>query len=76
MSRYVNLLAITTIGLLVVAGLGFAYEFQRIGAGNLVFLATLTLALGAIAAIFSRRMSRPDVSVEQMLYTTDHPSRS
>jgi hypothetical protein len=75
MSRSVTLV-ITIIGLLVIAGLGIAYEFDRIGAGNLVFLGGLTVALGVVAEVFLRRLSHPDISLEQMLYKTDHPTRT
>ena len=75
MFRYLNALTVTILGLLVAGGLGFAYETDRIGAGTLVFLGVLALALGVIAAIFLRKMSHPDVTVEQTLYETDHPTR-
>jgi hypothetical protein len=67
MSRYLNPLTLTVIGLLVAGGFGFAYATDRIGLGVLVFLGILTLALGVVAVIFLRKMSHPDVSVEQML---------
>jgi len=76
MSRYFTPLVITVIALLVVAGLGVAYEFDRVAAGNMVFLGILTVALAVVAAIFLRRLSHPDLSVEQMLYKTDHPTRT
>ena len=76
MLRYLNAVTVTVLGLLVAGGLGFAYETDRIGAGTLVSLGVLTLALGVVAVIFLRKMSHPDVSVEQMLYKTDHPTRT
>ena len=36
----------------------------------------MPVTLGVIAAIFLKRMSHPDVSVEQMLYKADHPTRT
>lgn len=76
MSGYRNPLIVTVIWVLVAAGLGFAYEADRIGAGTLLFLGILALTLGVIVAIFLRRLSRPADSVEQMLYKTDHPTRT
>jgi hypothetical protein len=76
MFRYLNALTVTVLGLLVAGGLGFAYETERIGARPLVFLGALTLALGVVAVIFLRKMSHPDESVEQMLYKTDHPTKT
>ena len=76
MSRYLNASTLVVIGLLVAGGLGFGYATDRIGVGTLMFLGSLTLALGVIAVIFLRKMSHPDVSVEQMLYKTDHPTRT
>jgi hypothetical protein len=76
MSRYLNPLTLVVIGLLVAGGLGFGYATDRIGFGMLVFLGILTLALGVIAVIFARKMTHPDVSVEQMLYKTDHRTRT
>ena len=76
MSRYLNPVPLTVIGLLVAGGFGFAYATDRIGFAMLVFLCALTLALGVVAVIFLRKMSHPDVSVEQMLYRTDHPTRT
>jgi len=76
MSRYLNPLTLVVTGLLVAVGLGFGYATNRIGFANLVFLGSLTLALGVVAVIFLRKMTHPDVSVEQMLYKTDHPTRT
>jgi hypothetical protein len=76
MSRYLNPLTLVVIGLLVAGGLGVGYATDRIGFGTLVFLGALTLALDVVAVIFLRKMTHPDVSVEQMLYKTDHPTRT
>ncbi len=75
MSRYLTPLMFVVVGLLVAGGLGFAYTTGYIGLATLVFVASLTLALGVVSGIFLRRMTHPDVSVEQMLYKTDHPTR-
>ncbi len=76
MTRYLNPLTLVVIGLLVAVGLGFGYATDRIGVGTLVFLGSLTLALGVVAVIFLRKMTDPDVTVEEMLYKTDHPTRT
>jgi hypothetical protein len=60
--------------LLVAGGVAFAYEIDRIGADNLVFLGALALAV--IAVIFLKEMSHPDVSVQPMLHKPDHPTRT
>ena len=75
MSKSLNRLMLTVAGLLVAGGFGFTYTSGRISVGTLLFLGTLTLALSVIAVVFARRMNDPDVSVEQMLYKTDHPVR-
>lgn len=74
MPKYLNPLIYTVIGLLVV-GLGLGYGTGRIGAGSLLFLGILVVTLGAVAVIFLNRLSNPTVSVEEMLYSTDHPTR-
>ena len=76
MSRLLNPVELTVIALLVAGGFGFAYATHRISLGSLVFLGARTLMLGAIAVIFVRKMTHPDVSVEEMLYKTDHPTRT
>ena len=76
MSRYLIPSMFIVIGLLLAGGLGLAYATNRIGFGSLVFLGILALALGVVASIFLRRMTHPDVSVEQLLYKTDHPTRT
>ena len=76
MSRYRNTWMFIVIGLLVAGGFGFAYATDRMGLGTLVFLGILTLTLGVVAVIFVRRLSHPAESVEQMLYKTDHPTRT
>ena len=76
MSRYLNPVTVTVIGLFVAGGLGFGYATHRIGFGGLVYVGALTLALVVVAIIFLRKMSHPDVSVEQMLYKTDHPTQT
>ncbi len=76
MSRYVNAVTVTVLGLLAAGALGFAYETDRVSAGTLVFLGALVLALGVVAGIFLRKLSHPDVSLGQMLYKTDHPTRT
>ena len=55
MSRSTNTLVITIIGLLMVAGLGFACEVDRIGTGNAVYLGILVVALGVVAAILEAK---------------------
>lgn len=52
----------------------FGYATHHIGLGTLVFLGSLTLALGVVALIFLRKMTHPDQTVEEMLYKTDHPT--
>jgi hypothetical protein len=44
--------------------------------GRLALLGTLMLALGVITVTFVRKVTRPDVSTEQMLYKTDHPTQT
>jgi hypothetical protein len=69
--------AMFIIAVLLVAGaLGFSYATDRIGSGTLAFVGIVMLALGVISAIFVRKMGHPDMSVEQMLYKTDHPTRT
>jgi hypothetical protein len=63
-------------GLLVVGGFGFAYGTGRMSVGRLALLGTLMLALGVITVTFVRKVTRPDVSTEQMLYKTDHPTQT
>ena len=75
MERYLNSLTLVVIGLLVVGGFGFAYGTGRMSVGTLAFLGTLTLALALVTVTFLRRMTHPDVSTEQMLYKTDHPTQ-
>ena len=74
MSRNLNSFTLTLIGVLMAAGLGFGYATDRIGLGTLVVLVSLALAFGVITAVFLRKMSHPDESVEQILYKTDHPT--
>ncbi len=75
MAAYLNPLTLGVIGLLLAASLGGAYFTGRIGPGTLVFLGTLAAALGVVVVVFLRRVNNPDLSVEQMLYKTDHPTR-
>lgn len=76
MSRYLSPFTLTVIALLVAGGLGFGYATHRMGLSTLVFLGSLTFALGVVIVVFLRKMTHPDVSVEQMLYKTDHPTRT
>jgi hypothetical protein len=76
MSRYLNPLMFMVIGLLAAGGFGFAYATDRITLSTLVLLGSLTLALGVFASIFLRKMRHPDVSIEQILYKTEHPTRT
>ena len=76
MSRLLNPVVLTVVALLVAGGFGVAYATHRIGLGTLVFLGALTLMLGVIAVIFVKKMTHPDGSVEEMLYKTDHPTRT
>ncbi len=64
------------IALVFAGGLALAYAANEISIGNVVFLEVCTLTLGVLAVIFLRKMTHPDVSVEQMLYKTDHPTRT
>jgi preprotein translocase subunit SecG len=75
MAGYLNRFTLAVIGLLVAGSLGGAYVTGRMGLGTLVFLSTLAAALGVVVVVFLRRMNNPDLSVEQMLYKTDHPTR-
>jgi len=75
MSRYLNPLIVTVVGLLVIGGLGFAYATDRMGFGTMAFLGIVTLVLGVVVVIFLRKMSHPAESVEQVLYNTEHPTR-
>lgn len=75
MSRYLNLLLYTVVGLLVVV-LGFAYASEWIAGGTLVFLGILVLTLGIVAVIFASRLNHPSESVEQMLYNNEHSTRT
>jgi hypothetical protein len=76
MLRFLNPVVLTVIALLVAGAFGFAYATHRIGLGTLIFLSALTLMLGVIAVIFVRKMTHPEISVEEMLYKTDHPTRT
>lgn len=76
MRRHLNSLVIAVVGLLAAAGLGFAYEFGVMGTSSALSLGILAVALSVVAAVFVRRISHPDVSVEQLLYKTDHPTRT
>ena len=75
MSRYLGPVMYTVIGLLVV-GLGFAYWTDRIDPGTLAFLGILVLTLAVVVVIFLKRLSHPSESLEQMLYKSDHPTRT
>jgi hypothetical protein len=75
MAGYLNPFTLTVIGLLLAGSLGGAYFTGRMGFGTLVFLSTLATALGVVIVVFLKRMNNPDLSVEQMLYKTDHPTR-
>lgn len=76
MSRYLDSLIYTVIGLLVAGGLAFAYLSEGISGDTLAFLGVLAVTLGVVAAVFIRRLSHPSESVEQMLYKADHPTRT
>lgn len=75
MRGYLNSLVITVVGLLVGAGLAFAYQFDRISGSTALTLGTLVVALCVTVAVFIRKMTHPDASLEQILYKTDHPTR-
>lgn len=75
MSRYLDPVVYTIIGLLVV-GLGFGYWTDRIASGTAVFLGILVVTLAVIVVVFLRRLSHPSETVEQMLYKSDHPTHT
>ena len=74
MRRDLTSLAITVVGLLVAAGLAFAYQLDRISGSTAVTLGILVVALCVTVAVFIRKMTHPDASLEQILYKTDHPT--
>jgi hypothetical protein len=76
MRRHLNSLVIAVVGLLAAAGLGFAYEFGVMGTSSALSLGILAVALCVTVAVFLRKMNHPDSSVEEMLYKTDHPTRT
>lgn len=75
MTRSLNSLIFIVVGFLIVGG-GVAYGTARVGLGTFVVLSGLAVALGVVGAIFLRRMTHPDRTVEQMLYKTDHPKNT
>ena len=75
MARYFNPFTLAVIGLLLAGALSGAYLTGRMGLGTLAFLSTLATALGVVVVVFLKRMNNPDLSLEQMLYKTDHPTR-
>lgn len=74
MSKSLTALTFVVIAVLVAGGVVFGYATNRISFGNVMFLASLAVTCGVVAAVLLKRISHPDVSVEQMLYETDHPS--
>ena len=75
MPGYLKPFTLLVIGLLLAGSLSGAYFTGRMGLGTLAVLSTLATALGVVVVVFLKRMNNPDLSVEQMLYKTDHPTR-
>ncbi len=76
MSKYLNATTGVVVALLVAGFVAFGYATNRVSLGNVMFLVILAVAFGLVAAIFLKKMTHPDVSVEQMLHDTDHPKRT
>lgn len=75
MARSLKPLMYTLVWLLLLGGIGLAYAANQIDVGTLVFLELCALTLGLVAAIFWRTSHSPE-SVEELLYKTDHPTRT